>query len=58
MNQWAKKSAKLAVSAAEAAHYDDLNETLESRNGERQLYRLIKARHRQNEDIEKFLGIY
>ncbi|VDP11674.1 unnamed protein product [Heligmosomoides polygyrus] len=32
-------------------------EAKRTRGGERQLYRLAKARHRQSEDIEKFFGI-
>ncbi|VDP02073.1 unnamed protein product [Heligmosomoides polygyrus] len=44
--QEAKKSAKRAVAVARATHYDDVNERLESRDGERFLYRLAKVRHR------------
>ncbi|VDO97566.1 unnamed protein product [Heligmosomoides polygyrus] len=53
----AKKAAKKAVDVAKAVHYEDLSDKLETRDGERHLYRLAKARHRQAEDIEKFLGI-
>ncbi|VDP06299.1 unnamed protein product [Heligmosomoides polygyrus] len=53
----AKKAAKKAVAGAKAAHYADVNEKLETRDGERYLYRLAKARCRQAEDIEKFFGI-
>ncbi|VDO90716.1 unnamed protein product [Heligmosomoides polygyrus] len=42
----AKKAAKKAVAAAKAAHYTDLSEKLETRDGERYLYRLAKARCR------------
>ncbi|VDP16372.1 unnamed protein product [Heligmosomoides polygyrus] len=35
----------------------NVNEKLESRDGERYFYRLAKNRHRQSEDIEKFFGI-
>ncbi|VDP28856.1 unnamed protein product [Heligmosomoides polygyrus] len=35
----------------------NVNEKLESRDGERYLYRLEKFRHRQTEDIGKFFGI-
>ncbi|VDP57569.1 unnamed protein product [Heligmosomoides polygyrus] len=35
----------------------DVNENLESRDGERYLYRLANFRQRHTEDIEKFFGI-
>lgn len=38
-------------------HYDVLNEKLESHYKEWYLHRLAENRHRQTEDIEKFLGI-
>ncbi|VDO25316.1 unnamed protein product [Haemonchus placei] len=53
----AKKQAKKAVASEKAAHYADLNKKLESRDGERYVYRLAKTRNRQTEDIEKFFGI-
>ncbi|XGW23906.1 hypothetical protein V3C99_005819, partial [Haemonchus contortus] len=53
----AKKEAKKAVASQKAAHYADLNKKLESRDGERYVYRLAKTRNRQTEDIEKFFGI-
>ncbi|VDO87720.1 unnamed protein product [Heligmosomoides polygyrus] len=53
----AKKAAEKAVTVAKAPHYRDLNEKLESRDGERYLYRLAKFRHRQTENIEKFFVI-
>ncbi|VDP46820.1 unnamed protein product [Heligmosomoides polygyrus] len=57
--QEARKAAKKAVAVAKAhcTHYGDVNEKLESRDGERYLYRLAKNRHRQTEDIENFFGI-
>ncbi|XGW15259.1 hypothetical protein V3C99_001051 [Haemonchus contortus] len=55
--QIAKKEAKKAVVFEKAAHYADLNKKLESRDGERYVYRLAKTRNRQTEDIEKFFGI-
>ncbi|VDP06616.1 unnamed protein product [Heligmosomoides polygyrus] len=50
-NNWqkyheAKKAAKKAVAVAKATHYNDVYEKLESRDGERYLYRLAKKRHR------------
>ncbi|VDO23643.1 unnamed protein product [Heligmosomoides polygyrus] len=57
MYQEAKKAAKRAVAVAKPVHYDDLSDKLETRDGERHLYRLAKARHRQAEDMENFLGI-
>ncbi|VDO99401.1 unnamed protein product [Heligmosomoides polygyrus] len=53
----AKKASKKAVAVAKATHYGDVYRKLESRDGERYLYRLAKTRHRQTEDIEKFFGI-
>nr|CDJ96727.1 RNA-directed DNA polymerase (reverse transcriptase) domain containing protein [Haemonchus contortus] len=55
--QIAKKEAKKALAFEKAAHYADLNRKLESRDGERYVYRLAKTRNRQTEDIEKFFGI-
>ncbi|XGW06744.1 hypothetical protein V3C99_016790, partial [Haemonchus contortus] len=55
--QIAKKEAKKAVASEKAAHYAELNKKLESREGERYIYRLAKTRNRQTEDIEKFFGI-
>ncbi|VDP50694.1 unnamed protein product [Heligmosomoides polygyrus] len=55
--QEATKAAKKAVAVAKATHYEDVNEKLESRYGERYLCQLAKFRHRQTEDIEKFFGI-
>ncbi|VDP12261.1 unnamed protein product [Heligmosomoides polygyrus] len=54
--QEARRAAKKAVAVAKA-HYGDVNEELESRDGERYLYRLAKIRHFRTEDIEKFSGI-
>ncbi|VDP03677.1 unnamed protein product [Heligmosomoides polygyrus] len=39
------------------SQYDDLSDILETRDSERHLHHLAKVRHRQIEDIEKFLGI-
>ncbi|XGW10232.1 hypothetical protein V3C99_012037 [Haemonchus contortus] len=55
--QIAKKEAKKVVASVKAAHFAELNEKLESRDGERYVYRLAKTRHRQTEDIERFFGI-
>ncbi|VDP47261.1 unnamed protein product [Heligmosomoides polygyrus] len=55
--QKAKKAAKKAVAVAKATHYGDVYRELESRDGERYLYRLPKTRHRQTDDIGKFVGI-
>ncbi|VDP55705.1 unnamed protein product [Heligmosomoides polygyrus] len=52
-----EESGQKAVAVAKAAHCDDLSDKLETRDGERHLYRLAKARHHQTEDIEKILGI-
>ncbi|VDP06181.1 unnamed protein product [Heligmosomoides polygyrus] len=53
----AKRAAKKAVAVAKTSRYDEGNEKLERCDGERQFYRLAKARHRQSEAIEKFFGI-
>ncbi|VDP01566.1 unnamed protein product [Heligmosomoides polygyrus] len=46
------------VAVAKASHYEEVNEKLETRDGERQLYRLAKARRRQSEDIQKLQKDY
>ncbi|VDO29076.1 unnamed protein product [Heligmosomoides polygyrus] len=55
--QETRNAAKKAVAVAKATHYGDVNEKLESRDGEWYLYRPAKNRQRQTEDIEKFFGI-
>ncbi|WP_218939395.1 endonuclease/exonuclease/phosphatase family protein, partial [Wolbachia endosymbiont of Atemnus politus] len=50
----ARSDAKRTVAATKAAHYDDLYQKLDTRDGERDIYRLAKARHQQTEDIEMF----
>ncbi|VDP40948.1 unnamed protein product [Heligmosomoides polygyrus] len=57
MYQETKKTAKKGIAAPKAAHYDDLSDKVETRDDERHLYRLAKARCRQAEDIEKFLDV-
>ncbi|VDP27240.1 unnamed protein product [Heligmosomoides polygyrus] len=52
-----EESCKEAVAVTKATHYGDVNEKLESGDGEQYLYRLAKNRYRQTEDIEKFFGI-
>ncbi|VDP33569.1 unnamed protein product [Heligmosomoides polygyrus] len=42
---------------AKVTYYNNVYGKLETRYGERYLYRLAKTRHRQTEDIEKFVGI-
>ncbi|VDP47401.1 unnamed protein product [Heligmosomoides polygyrus] len=54
--QKAKKACK-AVAVAKVTHYGDVYRTIESRDGERYLYRLAETPHRQTEEIEKFFGI-
>ncbi|VDO33224.1 unnamed protein product [Haemonchus placei] len=53
----AKKEAKKAVASENTAHYIDVNKKLESRDGERYVYRLAKTGNCQIEDIGKFFGI-
>ncbi|XGW23662.1 hypothetical protein V3C99_005687 [Haemonchus contortus] len=55
--QIAKKEAKKAVVSQKAARYADLIKKLESRDGQRYVYRLAKTRNRQTEDIKKFFGM-
>uniref|UniRef100_A0A7I4Z612 Reverse transcriptase domain-containing protein n=1 Tax=Haemonchus contortus TaxID=6289 RepID=A0A7I4Z612_HAECO len=55
--QIAKNEAKKAVASEKTAHYADLNKKLESRDGERYVYRLAKTRNHQTGNIEKFYGI-
>nr|CDJ95804.1 unnamed protein product [Haemonchus contortus] len=52
----AKKEAKKVVAPEKAAPYANLNKKLESCGGKRYVYRLAKARYRQTEDIEMFIG--
>ncbi|VDP14105.1 unnamed protein product [Heligmosomoides polygyrus] len=52
--QEARRAARKAVAVSKATHDGDVNEKLESRDGERYLYRLAKNRHLQTEDIENF----
>uniref|UniRef100_A0A183FDJ2 ER membrane protein complex subunit 10 n=1 Tax=Heligmosomoides polygyrus TaxID=6339 RepID=A0A183FDJ2_HELPZ len=53
----AKKAAKKAIAVARGTHHNDVKKKLESRDGERFLYRLAKVRHCQIKDVEKFFGI-
>ncbi|VDO73667.1 unnamed protein product [Haemonchus placei] len=50
-------AAQIAKKEEKAARYADLKEKLESRDGERYVYRLAKTRNCQTEDIQKFFGI-
>ncbi|VDP07432.1 unnamed protein product [Heligmosomoides polygyrus] len=52
--QEAKRAAKFAVAVEKATHYGDVNEKLESRDGERYLYRLARFRHRQSRTLISF----
>ncbi|EYB91330.1 hypothetical protein Y032_0207g2031 [Ancylostoma ceylanicum] len=40
-----------------AAYYDEVSRKLNTRDGERFIYRLAKSRQRKAEEIEKFHGI-
>ena len=53
----AKRAAKKAVAVVKAAHYADVEKKLDTKEGERLIYRLAKSRKRQMEDIEKFHGV-
>lgn len=50
----AKRKAKKAVASARAIHYEEVYKKLDTRDGERDLFRLLKLRHKQTQDIEKF----
>ena len=52
-----KKAARRAVAAAKAAHYDQLYEQLDTREGANQVYRLAKTRHRSTQDIGQITNI-
>ena len=53
----ARREAKKTVAATKARHYANLHEKLDIRKGEREIYRLVKSRHRKAEDIQPFYGI-
>ncbi|EYC04247.1 hypothetical protein Y032_0089g2306 [Ancylostoma ceylanicum] len=53
----AKRTAKKAVAATKAAHHDEVCKKLDSKDGERFIYRLAKSRHNRADDIEKFHGV-
>ncbi|EYB95139.1 hypothetical protein Y032_0163g3477 [Ancylostoma ceylanicum] len=58
-NNWrkyrdARRTANEAVATAKATHYEESNKELDTRDGERLIYRLAKSRKRQAEGVEKF----
>ncbi|EYB87947.1 hypothetical protein Y032_0255g344 [Ancylostoma ceylanicum] len=53
----AKKAARKVVATIKAAYYDEVSTKLNTRDGERLIYRPAKSRQRKGEDIEKFHGI-
>ncbi|EYC40844.1 hypothetical protein Y032_0594g424 [Ancylostoma ceylanicum] len=53
----AKKEAKKAVAAAKASRFEDLYRKLDTREGERDLYKLARTRYRQTQDVVKFVGV-
>uniref|UniRef100_A0A914VFU1 Reverse transcriptase domain-containing protein n=1 Tax=Plectus sambesii TaxID=2011161 RepID=A0A914VFU1_9BILA len=53
----ARSEAKKSVAAAKAERYKDLYKKLDTREGKRDIYRLIRTRQQKTEDIEKFYGI-
>ncbi|WKX94956.1 hypothetical protein Q1695_011868 [Nippostrongylus brasiliensis] len=55
--QETRRAAKKAVVIAKAAHHDEVNRRLETRDGERLIYKLARTRQRQSEDVEKFHGV-
>uniref|UniRef100_A0A914UMX3 Endonuclease/exonuclease/phosphatase domain-containing protein n=1 Tax=Plectus sambesii TaxID=2011161 RepID=A0A914UMX3_9BILA len=52
-----KEKAKKSVAAAKAERYKDLYKKLNTREGERDIYQLIRTRQQKTKDIEKFYGI-
>lgn len=53
----ARRNAKKDLAAAKAARYDELYKKLNTHEGERDISRLMKSRHRQTEDIKKLFGV-
>ncbi|EYB85543.1 hypothetical protein Y032_0296g1690 [Ancylostoma ceylanicum] len=54
----AKKAAEKSVAPTRAAHYDNISKQLDAKDGsERLIYRLVRSRQRQIEDVEKFYGV-
>ncbi|XP_049790657.1 uncharacterized protein LOC126198127 [Schistocerca nitens] len=49
--------AKQAIAATKSSRYADLYAKLDTREGERDLYRLAKARHRNSEDVHQFYRV-
>ena len=49
----AKKAAKRKVAQAKSVKYKDMYDRLETREGEKEVYRLAKARARKRQDIER-----
>ncbi|EYC14191.1 hypothetical protein Y032_0041g393 [Ancylostoma ceylanicum] len=47
------REAKNTVAAAKASHYDEICKKLDSKDGERLMYRLAKSRQRQADDAER-----
>ncbi|KAL7678275.1 hypothetical protein ACOME3_004505 [Neoechinorhynchus agilis] len=54
INKEAKRSAKKANAAARSVHYDKTIRNLEHRGEDRTLFGLMKLRHLQTQDVEKF----
>lgn len=55
--QVAKSEAKKAVARTKTKRFEDLYRKLDTRDGERDLYKLVRSRNRKTEDVEKFFGI-
>ncbi|XP_068084653.1 uncharacterized protein, partial [Anabrus simplex] len=53
----ARSEAKKVIAVTKANRYADLYVKLDTREGERHIYRLLKSRHRKTEDIQHFYGI-
>ncbi|EYC41811.1 hypothetical protein Y032_0555g3372 [Ancylostoma ceylanicum] len=53
----ARRTAKKTVAMAKATHYGKSNKDLDTRDGERLIYRLAKSSRRQAEDVKKFREI-
>uniref|UniRef100_A0A914W105 Endonuclease/exonuclease/phosphatase domain-containing protein n=1 Tax=Plectus sambesii TaxID=2011161 RepID=A0A914W105_9BILA len=50
-------AAKPAVTSARSAHFESLYQKLDTREGEKEIYRLARSRHQKTLDIEKFYGV-
>ncbi|XP_049790350.1 uncharacterized protein LOC126195732 [Schistocerca nitens] len=53
----ARRDAKQAIAATKSSRYANIYSKLDTREGERDLHRLDKARHHNSEDVHRFYGV-